>query len=153
MKTYLTLIIGTFVCCVSLCSNLTATPAISPLRCPIGLERLDLRYNHVGGESVPQLKLAFTNRSEKTITSMLFSLSILDSAGNPHPYIENLSYRRDIPPGDQQRSHTWNLDRASIDMHHSGESVTLLETQFADGTEWKDDGSQSCTLLVDFHPK
>jgi len=125
----------------------------SPSKCPVSLNRLDLRYNHAGGQSLPQLKLAFTNQTEKTIADMTFSLSILDSEGNPHPYIDNLSYRRDVPPGNQQRSHTWTLDAASVDMHHTGENMTLLEVQFADNTSWKDDGSQACSLLVDFHPK
>lgn len=122
-------------------------------KCPISLNRLDLRYNHAGGQSIPQLKLAFANQTEKTVSNMIFSLSILDSEGNPHPYSENLSYRRDIPTGSQQRTHTWNLDAVSVDMHHTGESMTLLEVEFADGTAWKDDGSQACTLLVDFHAK
>jgi hypothetical protein len=122
-------------------------------KCPVSLNRLDLRFNHAGGQSVPQLKLAFVNQTEKTIAAMTFSLSILDSDGNPHPYTENLTYRRDVPPGTQQRSHTWSLDTSNVDMHHTGESMTLLEVQFADDTSWKDDGSQACTLLVDFHPK
>ena len=122
-------------------------------KCPVNLNRLDLRYNHAGGQSVPQLKLAFANQTEKTITGMNFSLSILDSEGNPHPYTDNLSYHRDVPPGNQPRSHTWTLDATSVDMHHTGESMTLLEVQFADNTSWKDDGSQACSLLVDFHPK
>ena len=122
-------------------------------KCPISLNRLDLRYNHAGGQSIPQLKLAFTSHTDKTITSMTFSLSILDSEGNPRPYSENLSYHRNVPPGDQQRSHAWTLDSTSVDMHHSGESMTLLAVQFADDSSWKDDGSQACTLLVDFHAK
>ena len=122
-------------------------------KCPISLNRLDLRYNHAGGESVPQVKLAFVNRTDKTIGAMTFSLSILDSEGNPHPYFQNLTYRRDVPPGPQQRSHTWTLDTSNVDMHHTGENMTLLEVDFGDGSSWKDDGSESCTLLVDFHPK
>jgi len=128
-------------------------PSGSPPQCPVNLNHLDLRYNHAGGHSVPQLKLAFTSRSEKIITEMTLALSILDSQGNPHPYIEDLSYRQEIPPGTQQRSHTWTLNQASVDMHHAGESVTLLEVHFADGAVWKDDGSLACTLVVDFHPK
>lgn len=124
-----------------------------PPKCPISLNRLDLRYNHAGGQSVPQLKLAFASQTEKTLTSMTFALSVLDAQGNPHPYTENLTFRREISPGNQQRSHTWNLDPASVDMHHTGESLTLLEVDFADGTSWKDDGTQTCTLLVDFHAK
>lgn len=136
-----------------LVSGAVAQSTTPPPKCPISLNRLDLRYNHAGGQSVPQLKLAFANQTEKTLTSITFALSVLDVQGNPHPYTENLTFRRDIPPGNQQRSHTWNLDPASVDMHHTGESLTLLEAGFADGTSWKDDGTQTCTLLVDFHAK
>jgi hypothetical protein len=130
-----------------------AQPAEPRSKCPISLNRLDLRYNHADGQSTPQLKLAFANQTDKTVAGMTFSLSILDSEGNPHPYSENLSYHRDVPPGSQQHSHTWTLDSSSVDMHHTGESLTLLQVQFADDSSWKDDGSQACTLLVDFHPK
>ena len=122
-------------------------------KCPVSLNRLDLRYNHAGGESLPQVKLAFVNQTDKTIADMTFSLATLDSDGNTRPYTETLSYRHDVPAGTQQRSHTWTLDPANVDMHHTGESMTLLEVQFADNTTWKDDGSQACTLVVDFHPK
>jgi hypothetical protein len=142
----------TIVCC-TVNATYALDPPESPAKCPISLNRLDLRYNHAGGQSIPQVKLAFTNQSNKVISALTFSLSILDPQGNAHPYNENLTYHRDIPPDDQQRSHTWTLDSASVDMHHSGESLTLLETQFADGVDWKDDGSQACTLTVDFHPK
>lgn len=130
-----------------------AQTAQSQTKCPIALNRLDLRYNHAGGQSVPQLKLAFANQTDKIVSNMTFSLSILDSEGNPHPYSENLTYHRDIPPGNQQRSHTWTLDSASVDMHHTGESMTLLDVQYSDNSSWKDDGSQACSLTVDFHAK
>jgi hypothetical protein len=122
-------------------------------KCPVRLERLDLRYNHAGGQSVPQLRLAFTNSTDKTITDILLLLSILDSQGNGHPYIEDLNYHREIAPGMQPHTHLWNLDAASVDIHHTGESITLQKVQFSDGTTWKDDGSLACILSVDFHPK
>lgn len=141
------------ICYLAFAGSGVASPTESATKCPISLDRLDLRYNHAGGVSVPQLKLAFANRTDKTITDMLLNLSILDPEGNPHPYSDDLTYHRDIPPGPQPRSHTWTLDAASVDMHHAGESVTLQQVQFADGTTWKDDGSLACTLSVDFHAK
>jgi len=134
-------------------SEAFAQPEKAPPGCPITLNRLDLRYNHAGGQSVPQLKLAFVSHTEKTVESTTFALSILDTQGNAHPYPEDLTYRHPIPPGNQQRSHTWTLDPAAIDMHHAGESLTLLQVDFADGSSWKDNGFQACTLLVDFHAR
>jgi hypothetical protein len=131
----------------------SAAQAGSASKCPVALNHLDLRYYHAGGQSIPQLKLVFTNETEKTVTDMTFSLSILDPEGNSHPYAEPLTYRRDISPGQQQRSHTWTLETSSIDMHHTGEGLNLLEVQFADGSAWKDDGSLACSLVIDFHAK
>ena len=122
-------------------------------KCPVGLEHVDLRYNHAGGGSVPQLRVAFTNRTEKTITGFVFSLSILDSEGNPVPYASQFEYHHEFPAGAPQRSRIWNLDPTVVNMHHTGESVTLVETTFANGTAWKDDGSQSCMLSFDYHAK
>jgi len=141
------------ICCLAFARSVVAAPAEPAVTCPINLDRLDLRYNHAGGVSVPQLRLAFTNGTDKTITDILILLSILDSQGNSNPYSGDLTYHREIAPGAQPHSHIWNLDAASVDMHHAGESVTLQKVQFADGTVWKDDGSLACTLSVDFHPK
>jgi hypothetical protein len=141
-----------FVCCAALAQT-SASPGAAPSNCPVGFEHIDLRYNHAGGESVPQLRLAFTNRSNKTITGFVFALSILDSQGNPAPYPTQFEYRREFPIGEPQRSRTWNLDRASVDMHRSGESATLIEAAFSDGTAWKDDGSRACTLAFDYHAR
>ncbi|HEX3469891.1 MAG TPA: hypothetical protein VHT28_01795 [Silvibacterium sp.] len=99
------------------------------------------------------MRLVFTNLTDKTITNMVLALSILDPQGNSHPYPEDLTHHREVAPGTPPRSRIWDLDAASVDMHHSGESVTLQEVQFADGTSWKDNGSLACTLSVDFHPK
>lgn len=147
------LLLIVLICSAIFTGSASAQTSGSASHCPISLDRLDLRYNHAGGQSVPQLKLAFVSRTERTVSYLNFAVTILDSQGNPHPYTQDLSYRHDIPPGSQQRSHTWNLDPAAVDMHHSGESITLLGAQFADGTAWKDDGSLACTLAVDFHPK
>jgi hypothetical protein len=143
------LLLGALTCCPALAQN-TGT---APSKCPVGFEHIDLRYNHAAGESVPQLRLAFTNRSDKTITGFTFALSILDSDGNPVPYGSDFDYHRDFPSGEPQRSHIWTLSSASVDMHRSGERVTLLETRFADGSTWKDDGSRACILAFDYHAK
>jgi len=147
------LFLGVFACCAALAQNSTAPPATPSSKCPIDFEHLDLRYNHAGGESVPQLKLVFTNQTNKTITDFVFALSILDSSGNPVPYTSQFDYRHEFPPGGPERSRLWKLDSASVDIHRSGESVTLLEATFADGTTWKDDGSQACTISFDYHAK
>lgn len=147
------LFLGTFVCCAAWGQSSTAPRDTAPAKCPVGFQHVDVRYNHAGGESAPQLRLAFTNRADKTITGFVFSLSILDSEGNPVPYATQFDYRREFPPGGGERSRLWKLDAASVDMHRSGESVILLEADFADGTTWKDDGSQGCTLSFDYHAK
>ena len=141
------------ICYLAFASGAVAMSSEPAAKCPVNLDRLDLRYNHAGGESVPQLRLAFTSRADKTITNILLLLSILDSQGNSHPYPDDLTYHWEITPGSQPHSQIWTLDAASVDMHHAGESLTLQKVQFADGTIWKDDGSLACTLTVDFHPK
>ena len=155
--------LGTFACCVALAQNPGAqnpgpqNPAAQsrtiPAKCPVGFEQVDVRYNHAGGESFPQLRLAFTNRTDKTIAAFVFSLTILDPNGNPVPYASQFEYRREFPAGGPQRTRIWNLDKASVDMHRSGETVTLIETTFVDGTTWKDDGSQACVRAFDYHPR
>ncbi|MBV8114248.1 MAG: hypothetical protein JO300_05870 [Silvibacterium sp.] len=142
-----------FGCCTALAQTSAVSPAVPLSKCPIGFGSVDVRYNHAGGESVPQLRLSFTNQTGKTITDLVFSLSIFDSDGSPVSYPSDFHYHHEFPPGQAQRSHTWNLDPASVDMHRTGESVMLLEARFADGTGWKDDGAWACTLAFDYRPK
>jgi hypothetical protein len=126
----------------------------SPSRkCPIRFDRINLRYNHAGGQSVPQLNLDFTNRTANPIANIVLRLSILDTDGNPRPYPDDLTYSKEPIPGKEHKTYTWDLNTSSVDMHHTGESVTLQSLQYADGTDWKDDGSLSCSISVDFHAK
>jgi hypothetical protein len=142
-----------FGCGTALAQTPAAPAGTPPSKCPVGLGYVDVRYNHSGGESVPELRLSFTNQAGRTITDFIFSLSIFDSDGNPVSYPSDFHYHHEFPPGEAQRSRIWKLDPASVDMHRTGESVTLLEAHFADGTGWKDDGSQACTLAFDYRPK
>ena len=140
-------------CFAVVASGVPPLPESGASKCPVGFEQVDVSYNHSGGQSVPQLRLAFSNRTDRTIADFMFALSILDSDGNPVRYPSDFTYRRDFPAGAPERSHLWKLDPASIDIHRSGETVTLLETRFADGAAWKDDGSRACALTFDYHAK
>jgi hypothetical protein len=146
-------LVSLLLCYAALDYSAIAAPDESAARCPINLNRLELRYGHAGGQSVPQLKLDFTNLTGKTIEGIELTLYILDSQGNPHPYSEDLAYHHEIAPGTQLKSHIWLLDAASVDIFRTGESLTLRAVQFADGTTWKDDGSQACKIAVDYHAK
>jgi hypothetical protein len=152
MKTIL-LVAGAILCCAAAAQSPAGSAPKDSSKCPIGFEHVDLRYNHAGGESAPQLRVSFTNRTGKTIAGFAFSLAILDSNGNPIPYASQFEYHHDFPAGEGQRSRIWTLDPAAVDMHRSGESVTLAGVTFADGTTWKDDGSEACTLAFDYHAK
>ncbi len=152
MKTML-LVAGAVLYCAASAQSPPGSPRKDSSKCPVSFEHVDVRYNHAGGESVPQLRVTFANRTEKTIAGFVFSLAILDSNGNPIPYASQFEYRREFPAGEGQRSRIWNLDPASVDMHRSGENVTLVGATFADGTTWKDDGSEACTLAFDYHAK
>ncbi len=124
----------------------------APSACPVKLDHLDLRYNHAEGKSVPQVSVGFTNESAKRVAHLTFSLSILDSGGYPRPYDENFTYSKPVEPG-RHVAFLWTLNAESVDMHHTGESVSLDKIEFADGTVWTDDGSLNCTMTIDFHAK
>jgi hypothetical protein len=121
-------------------------------KCPAVLDHIELSYNHQGGQSKPQLRVEFDNAAGKAITTVTFSLSVLDSAGYPHPYPDDIVYRDGLEAG-KQKIFTWSLAPESVDIHRTGETVLVQEVEFADATSWKDDGSESCVLTVDFHPR
>lgn len=121
-------------------------------KCPVMLDHVALAYNHEGGRSVPQLKVWFENHAGKQISTVIFSLSVLDSGGYPRPYPHNLKSHASLDSGKKKES-TWELTAESVDIHGTGETVAVTKIEFADASTWTDDGSESCALTVDFHPQ
>jgi hypothetical protein len=121
-------------------------------KCPVVLDHIELSYNHQGGQSKPQLRVEFGNAAGKGIATVTFGLSVLDPSGYPHPYPDDIVYRDGLETG-KQKIFTWSLAPESVDIHRTGETVLVQEVEFADATSWKDDGSESCVLTVDFHPR
>jgi hypothetical protein len=126
-------------------------------KCPVVIGQIELSYNHQGGQSKPELKVSFGNDSSKQVSTVIFSLSLLDSGGYPHPYPDDLTYRDGVEAG-KEKVFTWELAPESVDMHRTGEAVVVLKVEFA-GTSgqypasWTDDGSESCKLTVDYHAR
>jgi len=120
-------------------------------QCPVSLKQISLGYNHEGGQSKPQLRVNFANQAGKEISTVTFSLSVLDSAGSPREYSDDLVYRDGLGVG-KTKLFAWDLTPESIDIHRTGETVLLQKVEFSDSTVWTDDGSQSCVLTVDYHP-
>lgn len=121
-------------------------------KCPIVIDHVELGYNHQGGESKPQLRVGFGNNAGKQISAVTFSLSVLDSGGNPQPYPDNLTYGDGLENG-KKKIFAWDLVFESVEVHPAGETVVVQKVEFADATIWTDDGSESCVLTVDFHAK
>ena len=134
---------------------LISAPALaqsSEQKCPVALDQVQLSYAHNGEQSKPQLRIVFGNAAGKRIANVTFTLSVLDSGGYPHPYPDDLVYGDGLEAS-ERKNFIWTLAPDSVDIHHTGETVLLQEVEFADATTWKDDGSESCVLTVDFHPK
>ena len=129
-----------------------ATPAQPEEKCPVAIGRVELSYDHRGGESKPQLKVEFGNYAGKRISTVTFSLSVLDGGGYPHPYPNNLRYLDGLESG-KKKAFTWDLASESVDIHRAGETVAVLEVEFVGTESWIDDGSQSCAFKVDFHAR
>lgn len=121
-------------------------------KCPVAIDQISLSYNHEGGRSVPQLKVWFENGAGKPISTVTFSVALLDSGGYPRLYPHNLKFRGGLESG-KKRESRWELGADSVDIHGTGETVTAQRIEFADGSAWSNDGSESCTLTVDFHSK
>jgi hypothetical protein len=149
MRARITLLTLAF--CVS-CGLGQAAAQSQEHKCPILLDHIELSYSHQGGQSKPQLRVTFDNSAGKAISAVTFSLSVLDSGGYPHPYPDNLEYRDGLDTG-KQKDFAWILSPESVDIHRTGETVSVQEVDFADNTVWKDDDSDSCVLTVDFHPR
>ena len=136
--------------CLTCCA--TCVSAQTEQKCPVSIDHIDVSFNHADGQSKPQFRASFTNKTKKRISTLTFTLSLLDSGGYPQPYQDSFVYSDGLDAG-RQKLFAWDLDSASVDMHRTGQSALLDKAEFADGTDLVDDGSQSCVLTVDFHAK
>ena len=120
--------------------------------CPVTLDHIELSYMHDGGQSRPQLRVGLNNKSSKQAATITLSLSMLDSQGYPQRYPEDLTFQSGLEPG-KKKLFARNLEPGSVDMHRTGESAFVEKVEFADGSNWNDDGSESCAIALDYHPK
>jgi len=118
----------------------------------VKIEQVQLTYNHQGGQSVPRLKVRFSNEAGKRIARVSFSLALLDPDGYPHSYPGDLDYRAGLDAG-KMRASFWELRSELVDIHNAGETVVVRRVQFGDGSGWEDGGSESCKLTMDFHAR
>jgi hypothetical protein len=121
-------------------------------KCPVVIDQVELNYNHAVGRSVPQLRMRFGNEASERISTVTFSLSLLDSGGYPHSYPNDLKYSEGLETG-KKKVFTWDLSLDSVDIHRAGEKVIVQKVEFADTQTWTDDGSESCVFTVDFHAR
>jgi hypothetical protein len=134
------------------CSLLQAEAKSSERKCPVVIDHVELSYSHQGEPSKPQLRVGFGNIASKQITTVTFTLSVLDSGGYPHPYPDSLTYGDGLEAG-QKKVFVWDLASESVDIHRAGETVVVQKVEYADATGWANDGSESCMFKVDFHAR
>ena len=134
------------------CGTVRAEAKNPERKCPVAINRVELSYNHQGGESKLQLRVEFDNNAGKQISKITFSLSVLDAGGNAHPYPDDLTYQEGLESG-KKKVFIWDLTPENVDIHRSGETVVVKEVRFIDTPAWIDDGSESCAFAVDYHAR
>ncbi len=135
-----------------ICGSVRVAAENAGRNCPVKIEQVQLTYNHQGGQSVPRLKVRFSNEAGKRIARVSFSLALLDPDGYPHSYPGDLDYRAGLDAG-KMRASFWELRSELVDIHNAGETVVVRRVQFGDGSGWEDGGSESCKLTMDFHAR
>jgi hypothetical protein len=128
------------------------TGRLAKAACPIVISRLDIPYDHSGGQSTPMAIASFENRSAKRILRAKFSLSILDEQGVERQYPHSLDYPRTLDVGKPAMS-TWHLSAKDVDMHRTGEVIYVASVEFEDSTSWTDDGNLRCKYEVNYRGK
>ncbi len=149
MRTNTVLLVVAF--CLA-CGSARAKAGSAERKCPVVINSVELSYNHQGGASKPQLRVQFENHAGKRISSVTFSLSVLDADGNPRPYPDDLTYRDGLDAG-KKKVFIWDLAPEIVDIHRTGETVVVKVAGFFDSKDWIDDGSESCAFKVDYHAR
>jgi hypothetical protein len=121
-------------------------------KCPVVIDSVELSYNHHGGKSKPQLRIAFVNHAGKKISNVTFGLYVLDANGYALPYPDDLTYRDGMETR-KTKTFIWDLDPESVDIHRTGETVVVRKVGFISTPDWIDDGSESCAFAVDYHAR
>jgi len=134
------------------CGPVFCSAQSTPQSCPVSYSRLQMPLRHRGGMSTPLVQLSFTNETKKKIDRAKFGLVLINSDGSLAPYDKMLTFTAGADPGKAVDAE-WALDMEKVDIYHQGETVYLVNAEFADGTAWKDDGNQKCRDDVYFGPK
>lgn len=86
----------------------------------------------------------FTNTSQTSISRAEFIVALVDTQGGEH-YIPLIASHKQLHPGENG---TAFISAAAPQVAAPQARAYLLDTTFADGSAWSDDGSHSCSLTA-----
>jgi hypothetical protein len=88
------------------------------------------------------------NQTEKRVIAVKVGFDGFDAALDKHEFPETYASAVNLKP-EREAKPIWSVEDATFAVNiASGVRVYLLKLLFADGSTWRDDGTQSCSLSI-----
>ena len=88
------------------------------------------------------------NQTEKRVIAVKVGFDGFDAARDKHEFPETYASAVSLKP-EREAKPIWQVEDAGFALNiASGVRVYLLKLLFADGSDWRDDGTKSCSLSI-----
>jgi len=95
-----------------------------------------------------RVSVHLVNQTEKRVIAVKVGFDGFDAALDKHEFPETYASAVSLKP-EREAKPIWHVEDATFALNiASGVRVYLLKLLFADGSNWRDDGTKSCSLSI-----
>jgi hypothetical protein len=124
--------------------NIENTTFLNPA-CPATLTGV---YADSPRKGTGRVSVHLVNQTEKRVIAIKVGFDGLDAARDKHEFPETYASAVSLRP-EREAKPIWRVEDATFARNTaSGVRVYLLKLMFADGSNWSDDGTRSCSLSI-----
>jgi hypothetical protein len=124
--------------------NVENTTILNPA-CPATLTGV---YADSPGKGKSRVSVHLVNQTEKRVIAVKVGFDGFDAALDKHEFPETYASAVSVKP-EREAKPIWQIEDEAFALNTaSGVRVYLLKLVFADGSNWRDDGTKSCSLSI-----
>jgi hypothetical protein len=124
--------------------NIENTTLLNPA-CPATLTGV---YADSPGKGKGRVSVHLVNQTEKRVIAVKVGFDGFDAAMDKHEFSETYASAVNLKP-EREAKPIWQVQDGAFALNiASGVRVYLLKLLFADGSNWRDDGTKSCSLSI-----
>jgi hypothetical protein len=124
--------------------NVENTTMLNP-SCPVTLTGV---YANPPGRSGALVSVHFVNQTDKRLIAVKVAIAGYDAAWDKHDFPEEYSVAVNLKP-QKEAGPVWRIQKDQFALDTAGGAIVSLEKLvFSDGSTWRDDGTESCSLSI-----